>query len=244
MIGRVLLKVLERAHVVVMTGSILMLLAAGGAARADSYEVLVPERVRVMPLGDSITSGEWGGYRADLQRELKGAVPWRVDFVGSLEDGPEVPGGGSHEGHPGATIDDLALGIEDWLGRHNPDIILLHIGTNDIWRGASAEVSTARLDRLLEEIYIVRPEAHVVLASIAPMYVGQDAAWTSFNAAMPGLARKHEAQGRSISLVDMAQALERPDLHEDGVHPLPSGFRKMAEGFRDQIRVLGRGLEP
>src|SRR4051812_6467748 len=100
------------------------------AAPAERYAPL-----RVMPLGDSITwgvgSGNQDGYRGSLYRRLT-AAGVDVDFVGSMHTGhgPDP----NNEGHKGWTIAELAARVDDWLDTYEPDVILLHIGTNDMVR--------------------------------------------------------------------------------------------------------------
>ena len=96
--------------------------------------------VVIMPLGDSITSGydasipisERNGYRKYLW-ELLTESGYDIDFVGSLESGtfPDK----QHEGHGGWTDAQIEADIDTFLDAANPpavDIILLHIGTNNI----------------------------------------------------------------------------------------------------------------
>src|SRR6266568_8089483 len=90
--------------------------------------------VRIMPLGDSITGGP-GCWRALLWDNLQSAGYTTIDFVGTLPDGgcQTAPYDGDNEGHGGY----LATGIANqnqlpgWLSATNPDIVLMHLGTND-----------------------------------------------------------------------------------------------------------------
>src|SRR4051812_26294377 len=87
-----------------------MFLAAGvlagigtGTAHAESNG-----GVRGVPLGDSITDGVPipGAYRIGLwQRFVSGG--YKVDFVGSLFNGPATLGDHDHEGHSGWRIDQI-----------------------------------------------------------------------------------------------------------------------------------------
>ena len=108
---------------------------------------------RIMPLGDSITTGSSSGvadrvfyisYRKALYDKLK-AAGYVVDdeiFVGSLISGQsEADFDPDHEGHGGWRADQIVNGnilvpsqgkLDEWLNAEEPNIILLHIGTNDI----------------------------------------------------------------------------------------------------------------
>jgi len=111
--------------------------------------------IKIMPLGDSITQGITSGvvderyqvsYRKALYDKLNAAGYVVNDeiFVGSLSSGGSVADfDPNHEGHPGWTADEIVNGragsgegkLSDWLIAEDPNIILLHIGTNDISGG-------------------------------------------------------------------------------------------------------------
>jgi len=56
----------------------------------------------------------------------------KVDFVGSLSNGPASLGDKDHEGHRGFRIDRVPS-VDGWLDTQQPDITLLMIGTNDMF---------------------------------------------------------------------------------------------------------------
>ena len=108
---------------------------------------------KVMPLGDSITQGTSSGvsdeafqisYRKALYDKLKaaGCVVNDEIFVGTLFSGESVADfDPDHDGHPGwqanevvdGSIADPSAGkLDEWLIAETPNIVLLHIGTNDI----------------------------------------------------------------------------------------------------------------
>jgi lysophospholipase L1-like esterase len=90
-----------------------------------------------MPLGDSITwgvgSATTSSYRQALWNMLAGQSRYSVRFVGSQASG-SLPGF-SNEGHSGYAIDQIRSGIDGWLTGTRPDVVLLHIGINDLNRG-------------------------------------------------------------------------------------------------------------
>ena len=110
----------------------------------------------IMPLGDSITNGNGSGadpdttayyvsYRKALWDKLL-AAGYDIDFVGSLNSGSAIFGAlepADHDGHPGWTADEIVNGrlgsgegkLDEWLLAEEPDIVLLHIGTNDVSAG-------------------------------------------------------------------------------------------------------------
>ena len=107
---------------------------------------------KIMPLGASITKGSSSGvideefqvsYRKALYDKLKAAgyVVNNDIFVGSLISGESVANfDPDHEGHPGWRTDEIVTGrtasmegnLAEWLMTAKPNIILLHIGTNEL----------------------------------------------------------------------------------------------------------------
>lgn len=185
--------------------------------------------VRVMPLGDSITAGVEvkGAYRSDLwQLMTAGGLP--VDFVGSSSSGPRELPDHDHEGRPGWQIAQLDARVRGWLTRYRPDIVLLHIGTNDVLRGHVGR-APRRLDALIGRITATLPAAQVYVATIIPLAnTSLDRRVRHYNAAVARLVRARSATDRNVHLVDMYSALSRRDLTSDGIHPNSAGYSAMA----------------
>ncbi|MFC4591192.1 ricin-type beta-trefoil lectin domain protein [Sphaerisporangium corydalis] len=196
--------------------------------------------VRVMPLGDSITDGLTvpGGYRINLWQKMV-ADGRRVDFVGSLFNGPSGLGDHDHEGHSGWRIDQVDANIVNWSRTYTPRTVLLHIGTNDMYQNPSG--AAGRLGTLLDRIFSTAPDTYVFVATIIPLN-GADATVRAFNASIPGLVQTRAAAGRRIFLVDMYSKLTTADL-ADGVHPNAGGYAKMATAWYDALRAVPASLE-
>ena len=95
---------------------------------------------------------------------------YSFQFVGSQNTYPTATltsaGDAYHEGHNAYTIQQIIDGVQNsnWLDV-NPDIILLHIGANDM---LTPDVATApdRLDTLLGDIIAKEPNARIIVAKI------------------------------------------------------------------------------
>ncbi|MBP2335781.1 SGNH/GDSL hydrolase family protein [Saccharothrix coeruleofusca] len=192
--------------------------------------------VRVMPLGDSITDGfnVPGGYRVDLWQKLVGGG-YSIDFVGSMANGPGSLGDRDHEGHSGWTIAQIDSNITNWLRTHNPQTILLHIGTNDMY-GGNPGGAPSRLSTLIDRITTQAPEAHLFVATIVPLSFA-DSTVRTFNAAIRPIVQAKADAGKRVHLVDMYSALTTADL-ADGVHPNARGYSKMATTWYDALRSV------
>ncbi|MEU1753104.1 cellulose binding domain-containing protein [Micromonospora matsumotoense] len=194
--------------------------------------------VRVMPLGDSITDGfnVPGGYRIELWQRLV-ADGYRVDFVGSMFNGPSNLGDHDHEGHSGWTISQVDANVVNWLRTTTPRTVLLHIGTNDMYNASGAP---ARLSTLIDKITSTAPNADVFVATIIPRN-GTESAVRTFNAAIPGIVQSKVSAGKRVHLVDMFSAVGTADL-ADGIHPNATGYRKMATTWYNALRAVPGSL--
>ncbi|CAN9479384.1 unnamed protein product [Alternaria alternata] len=167
--------------------------------------------LRILPLGDATT---WGwqpnqengtdGYRARLLRELVRARYHSVDFVGTQHSG--FMDNNDNEGHEGHTISQLQGVMRDGL-QMRPNLVLLHVGTNDLARPESMAERWSdapnRLASLLDEVLDVCPDAVVLVAKIIRAEKMQTRAnIEAFNDAVPVVVRKKLEQGFKLAVVD------------------------------------------
>src|SRR5690242_18073375 len=112
-----------RGHLLRWAGALVAFLLVAGAVTGAGRAAYAESNggVRVMPLGDSITDGLTvpGGYRIGLWQRFTNDR-YRVDFVGSLSNGPGTLGDHDHEGHSGWRIDQIDANIAGWLSRYSP----------------------------------------------------------------------------------------------------------------------------
>jgi lysophospholipase L1-like esterase len=195
-------------------------------------------RLKIMPLGDSITWGtpdlSYGGYR-HLLGTLLSNDGYSFEFVGSGQSGL-IPSP-NNEGHFAWTIPQIKNGIDSkgWLETYQPDIVLLHIGTNDLRpRVGGAASAPDILSTLLDDILARLSQAHVIVAQIIPFGRGPDQVHQSYNAAIPGIVA---SKGPRVSTVDMQNILSRSD-YADGFHPNAGGYDKMARAWEPAIRAV------
>lgn len=196
---------------------------------------------RIMPLGDSITYDDSyadnnnprppslrSGYRNYLWYKLQDAH-YDVDFVGSRSAGSAIVPSfdPDNEGYPGWTSGDIANIIYNKLIANPPDIILLHIGSND-WSDSVGEIN-----HILNEIDRYEQNYHhhikVILARILnrPAYY----TWTrDLNQNIQALADSRDSYGDDIVVVDMENGagINYSTDFQDPTHPNNTGYAKMA----------------
>jgi len=198
-------------------------------------------KLRILPLGDSITFGiggtGWNGYRGDLYKKLT-AAGVKVDYVGSLKSGNF--GKTSNSGYPGYTISQISAKADNDLER-KPNVVCLMAGTNDYLWGSTAnqdpKTAPERITALVDKIVKRVPDAAVLVASLPPQsFTGKYAKYQKssfpvepFNKQIPLIANAAADRGGKVLAVDMG-ALTLSDL-DDGVHPNDAGYAKMATAW-------------
>ena len=199
--------------------------------------------IRLMPLGASATEGyessDGNGYRKTLYDRLI-AQGNPTDFVGSLRNGNAFDP--DHEGHSGFRIDQVASLLNGVLAIYKPNLVTLHIGTNDM--GQNYQVATApdRLGAMIDQILAGSPGVTVVVAQIIPSADNAiQARINAYNARIPGIVQARANAGKHVYMVSMG-SVTRSDLNSDGVHPTDGGYQKMANVFYDGVQqVIAKG---
>ena len=214
-----------------------------GVANVESFQFSTQRLVRVLPVGDSITDGQVGrnSYRYFLYRRLIDAG-YGVDFVGGrirndVGDPANFDYDQNHEGHSGWRADNILENIVNWVQSYNPEIVLLHIGTNDIWRGDTVASTVAEVAGIIDAIRGVNSNIKIVLAQIIPL-VNYEAQIATFNADLATMAAGKVSDGANVSVVDMFTNFSINDDTFDGVHPNNSGAGKMSDRWFDALDDL------
>jgi len=199
---------------------------------------------KVMFLGDSITRGVSGatdssGYRNDFSDLVnnEGVV---VDFVGSLADGTGFDN--QHEGHDGFRADQILANLNTYLGA-NPDIIILHIGTNDISNDQTPESTRDEIDSILNTINTFNPAIKVILTSLVPRTDAKDPQTSTLNALIQDLFfNKRDNQGHNLFYAGVNEIFKinpnwAVDYMDNSVHPNDTGYNIMAQALFDAFMV-------
>ena len=220
-------------------------------------------RVRILPLGDSLTQGDGtpSSYRYHLFRLLAEAdIPFR--FVGGVASGDWrlPPDCRYHSGRGGITTSGLLAYhtesseyyIPSWAeAAREAEVVLLCIGGNDVFRGLPLEGYPARASALLDMLYTYNPALSTVF--VATVRLGSlSEGMRAINAALldPAFAAAERAKGRDVRILDFngegAPENLPSDYPPDDGHPNESGNRKLAalwyRGIADRIRELSATL--
>lgn len=233
------------------------------SSRLTSYAFVQRSKVKIMPLGDSLTQGgqhNTSAYRGFLSNLLKDGGHNSV-FVGchnwsyeSIKDGNWM-----HSGFGGATVKSLSNTLET-MADCNPDIVLLMIGRNDTTNGISIEQTVKNLEELLiSRLYEMFPDVHIFLANPPPIrvYGGGESLNVNDNALRTYLPAYRQyvddkkAQGFNIDFVEMSiestGIIWQDFTADDFVHPLPEGYEKIANvwyaAIKDKVVEIQKSKE-
>ena len=200
--------------------------------------------VKIMPLGDSITyddalayydssgrnlvpEGQRTAYRSYLAYDLNDAGV-SYDFVGSRRAGYDVEPkfDPDNEGHPGWTTWDIASHVYSFLEQNPPDVILLHIGTND---RAGGRVDG--MEKILNEIDRFKKDHNKKIKVFVALIINRwlwDRTIEKYNANL--LALLQNRNDPDIVIVDMREILagSRGDYLEN-THPSKAGYKRIAD---------------
>lgn len=235
---------------------------SGGLTSAPAtVTILNNGTVRIMPLGDSLTSGTGdtndAGYRRRLFQELETQVgTGRINFVGSQTTGLQMDFDRDHEGHGGWCDDNNPCGggafgnisdsINGFLNNNPADIILLHIGTNDFDENNAGVISILNnINTWATNNYPL----NVFVARIIPSRDGTLVSVTTFNNNVDLIAvnrskttvvKVNQQTGAGIHNVsDATGNTGNPAFYADNLHLNPDGYNLMADKWKADMVTAG-----
>src|SRR4051794_24454849 len=185
--------------------------AVPGVATALPAQAATP--VRIMPLGDSITAGP-GCWRAKLWHRLQAGGYPDIDFVGGQSDGGGCNPGYSydfdHEGHGGFSATGIANNdqLPPWLAAARPDVVMMHLGTNDMWGGyIPLQDKLNAFTKLVGQMRANNANVKIIVAQITPMSTAACATCpadvAALDRAIPGWAAGLTTAQSPISVADL-----------------------------------------
>jgi len=206
--------------------------------------------IKIMPLGDSIT-GNPGCWRAILWNRLQSSGYTNIDFVGTLNNATEcgVTFDGDNEGHGGYLATNIASQnqLPPWLAATNPDVVMIQLGTNDVWNNIAPATILAAFSTLVDQMRANNPNMRILVAQILPMNPTgcSDCPQRviNFNAAIPVWASSKSTAQSPITVVDLWTGFDVAADTTDGVHPNgTTGFQKVSDSWYPAVSSLLSGV--
>jgi lysophospholipase L1-like esterase len=188
---------------------------------------------RFVSFGDSITEGILPSadltpvpYPAGLKNRLTARY--------TMQDVTVVNAGRGGE----QTVDGVNR-LPGVLSSTNPQVVLLFEGVNDLAGGESSKISVV-VNNLRTMIQTARGRgAQVFLATLLPEIPGGRRTGAIALIVPANDQIRALAAGQGVPLVDLYQAfngMERELIGDDGLHPNPAGYEKIADVFFDAVR--------
>ena len=222
--------------------------------RPPLHEVEPP--VRVMAVGDSITQG-YASWRYPLWFTLPQSP--KFEFVGQRNSvfPDDVIGSPNPKVYPfyhttfdrdhqaiwGARTDGMQRLMYRAALEQRPDIVLVHLGTNDVGTLGALGLMNARihLARLIEQVRAACPATTFLVAQIIPIgrgnaLSGGEELVPLLNEVIAQVVEQEDTPASPVVLVDQYTGFDvQTDLQPGGLHPSIAGENRMAQVWRASL---------
>lgn len=217
--------------------------------------------LKIMAMGDSITSGYNScSYRTPLVQELQ---DYAVEFVGKKEktigsSSGCIDSNFEHEGRSGwRTIDWLAMtgggepGAIAFVRAERPDIVLLHIGSNDLFRGeypgtfdsltGTGTYTIGRISQMIDMIYIGSPGVTIYVADVIPWFADAEIVkkMEDLRVELSAMTSYRQNKGEKVKLVNVSEQFTPGMMQADLIHPNNVGDAYLATKWLSAMREDG-----
>ncbi|NLG19556.1 MAG: cellulose-binding protein [Fibrobacter sp.] len=212
----------------------------------DVHSDTMQDIIKIAPYGNSITQadGSHQSYRYPLWKKLIDANI-AFDFVGTMNTNfsgnpnrPDYKGkrfDADHEGHWGWRVDQILQNINNWLNQYTPDMVLMHLGTNDCIQGQTISETLNEIKQIIEKLRNDNPSVVIFMANLIPCNAqGTPPRITEINNRIKPLAEELTSESSPIIFVDQYSGINSSELY-DGIHPNAVGEEKMATKWFDAI---------
>ena len=195
---------------------LVMLLAACGGSKK---EAALPTGSKVLALGDSLTAPHGVKPNEALPTLLGQKTGWVV-----------INAGISGDTSAGALARLPAL-----LDEHQPQLVLVSLGGNDMLRKLPQAQTVANLGQMLDLVKASSAKA-VLLATPKPSIAG-----AVFNSLSPAEFYAEVAKNKKVPLIDDAlpEVLSDTALKGDQLHPNAAGHALLGEKIHEALKKIG-----
>ena len=209
-------------------------------------------------IGDSLTQGNesvsnsYRTWRGTFQSLMAGAGVL-FDMIGPRFDVPVSGGGdGDHAGWGGmgiSSVDDPVNNATDrnstiFAAQYQPNIVIIYLGWNALFNGgANATSAPTRYETYYNLVRSTRPNAKIVLCTLAPTNGETESSQNSADANYAALNTKIRALAAANTTTTIKAELAQIPYDNadwfDYVHMVQSGSSKQAQTIFDAIRAKG-----
>ena len=198
---------------------VLLVLLLTGACGGDKKEAVLPSGSKVLALGDSLTAPHGVKPGEDWPTLLGQKTGWVV----------------INAGISGNTSAQALERLPALLDEHQPQLVLVSLGGNDMLRKLSQAQTVANLGRMLDLARASGAKA-VLLATPKPSIAG-----AVFNSLSPADFYAEVAKDKKVPLIADAlpEVLSDTALKGDQLHPNAAGHALLGEKIHADLKKIG-----
>lgn len=212
----------------------------------------VPNPLKIMPLGDSLTQGgvnanlpasgpdpnTINGYRLALWNLLTPGG-YHIDYVGPYQVGNSSLADKDEAGESGACIKTIPCGgstmyplTAGWLNTYNPDLVIMQGGGNDFSKaGTTDQMVETYLEQWIQLVWATKPNVKIIVSGQAQWHPELEAMNKAY---VEGL----QAQGKAIRFAPFAETVGTDTNTTDLTHPNAAGYTLWASELAPMVREL------
>ncbi|KAI0175911.1 carbohydrate esterase family 3 protein [Hypoxylon sp. FL1284] len=196
---------------------------------------LAQSKLKIMPLGDSIT--EMTCWRAKTWDRLRaGNATGRVEFVGSMNNTQACDVADAefasqhHEGHTGFLTIDIAYDghAERWINATRPDVLTWMLGTDDVAGGRRVEDVVEAYTSIVATARSLNAGMRIVVQTVTPL-PANDGPVEALNAMILDWAAGQSTAESPVYVNDIYPFPK--NLLRDGIHPGDAGDDIIADSL-------------
>jgi len=200
--------------------------------------------IKILTLGNSITyddhsndsrpAGQRGGYRVHLYNKLS-AAGFNFDFIGSETSGQDLFPDAENGINKEQMVTLLQTGFNPrtniqvtngpYFNSYQPDVILLHLGTNDLTTNITA------INQILDIIDAYRSQSGKDVKLFIAKIINRatyDALTTQYNQNLEQAVIAHNNPNNYIVDMENGAGIDYSTEMVDNLHPTDAGYEKMA----------------
>ena len=123
-----------------------------------------------------------------------------------------------------------------WLEGYTPDIVLLHLGTNDVFDNQTTLSTISEIGQIIDVLRADNPTVVVLLAKILPtLDPASNQRIDELNQQIDSIALLKSTPESPVVVVDQNLGFSASEDTYDGIHPNLTGEEKMAQKWYDAI---------
>ena len=132
-------------------------------------------------------------------------------------------------------MDEILEDIAGWVEAEEPDVLLVHLGSNDDFQDQSVSSTLDELARIVGTVREERPDTTFLIAQIIPTTnSSRNRTIRELNAGISSLTSMSTERSK-VTIVDQFTGFDPRRMTHDGVHPNAEGEIHMADRWFEAL---------